>query len=316
LNKEKTDYFVFAEATILQKVIFTISIIAGIVLFYAIVIPLIKYFVATTLNGVVHCKSNELITYTLEKTKIQRQTDPLFIWAVDLYVGTPTAARFWFQPLFSMSMISILFGLVFGVYITTILPLPLGYIKQKIEREILNTLDRIHYKKYFTHIDSFSQHELTSEIENADLRGLYRIASEYDVNVDDLAVLQNAIQWRNSSIFYQAIHFIKGIKIYMRNHFTDKYSNTILGFVYFGAAFLIVIIGLRGLKFIPVSEPSLIFFSLGLEFSILITYASTLFFSRPENIEERPKPPVEAQSSGNDPNLERLLRIFIKWKNK
>jgi hypothetical protein len=82
-------------------------------------------------------------------------------------------------------MISILFGLVFGVYITTILPLPLGYIKQKIEREILNTLDRIHYKKYFTHIDSFSQHELTSEIENADLRGLYRIASEYDVNVDD-----------------------------------------------------------------------------------------------------------------------------------
>ncbi|HRS01321.1 MAG TPA: hypothetical protein P5545_02100, partial [Bacteroidota bacterium] len=74
MSKEKTDYFVLAEATALQKVIFVVFIIAGIVLFYAIMIPLIKYFVTTTLNGVVHCKSNELITYTLEKTKIQRRT--------------------------------------------------------------------------------------------------------------------------------------------------------------------------------------------------------------------------------------------------
>ena len=316
MSKEKTDYFVLAEATLLQKVVLTITIIAGIMLFYAILIPLIKYFVITTLNGAVHCESNELISYTLDNTKIQRRTSTLFVWAVDLYLKTPTAARFWFQPIFSLSMISILFGIVIGVYVTTFLPLPFGYFKQKIEREIINTLDKIHYKKYFTHIDNFTQHELMREIESADLRGLHRLSSEYDVPVDELTILQNAIQWKNSNILYQSIHFLKGIKIYMRNHFTDKYSNTILGFVYFGAAFLIVIIGLRGLKFIPVSEPSLIFFSLGLEFSILITYASTLFFSKPENVEEKPKPQFDAKSSVSDPNLERLLQVFIKWRNQ
>lgn len=314
MSKEKTDYFVLAEATLLQKIILTIVVIAGIVLFYAIVIPGIKYFVVSTLNGAVHCESNELVPYSLEKTKIERRTDPLLVWAVDLYLNTPTAARFWFQPIFSMSMIAILFGLIVGVYITTFLPLPLGYFKQKIEREIINSLDKIHFKKYFTHIDEYTRHELMREIENADLRGLHRLSSEYDVLVDELIILQDAIQWRNSTILYQAIHFLKGIKIYLRNHFTDKYSNTILGFVYFGAAILIVIIGLRGLKFIPVSEPSLIFFSLGLEFSILITYASTLFFAKPENIEEQPKPSIEPAFSASDPNTERLLRAFIKWK--
>ena len=314
MSKEKTDYFVLAEATTLQKVILTLSIIAGVVLFYLIVIPSIKYFVVSTLNGTVHNNSNEFVQYSLDNAKIQRQTSSLFVWAVDLYIGTPTAARFWFQPLFAMSMIAILFGVVIGVYITTILPRPLGYIKQKIEREIINTLDKIYYKKYFVHLDRFSQNELTRDIKNADLRGLHKISAEYDTSVDDLSILKNAIQWMDSPIFYQSIHFLKGIKIYMRNHFTDKYSNTILGFVYFGAAFLIVIIGLRGLKFIPISEPSLIFFSLGLEFSILITYASTLFFSRPEYIEENPKQQVGTQSATNDPNLERLLQTFIKWK--
>jgi hypothetical protein len=316
LSKEKTDYFRLAEATLLQKIILTISIVAGIILFYAVLIPLIKYFVVTTLNGAVHSGSNELVSYTLDNTKIQRRTDPLFVWAVDLYLKTPTAARFWFQPIFSMSMIAILFGVVIGVYITTFLPLPFGYFKQKIEREIINTLDKIYYKKFFAHIDAFTQQELMNEIGSADLRGLHRFSSEYDVPVDDLTILQNAILWKKSNILYQSVHFLKGIKIYMRNHFTDKYSNTILGFVYFGAAFLLEIIGLRGLKFIPVSEPSLIFFSLGLEFSILITYASTLCFSKPENVEEQPKPQFDAKSSVSDPNLERLLRIFIKWRNQ
>ena len=115
MSKEKTDYFKLAEATPLQKIILTISIISGIILFYVVVIPLIKYFVVTTLNGAVHSGSNELISYTLDNTKIQRRTDPLFVWAVDLYLKTPTAARFWFQPIFSMSMIAILFGVVIDI---------------------------------------------------------------------------------------------------------------------------------------------------------------------------------------------------------
>jgi arginine exporter protein ArgO len=65
----------------------------------------------------------------------------------------------------------------------------------------------------------------------------------------------------------------------LRNHFTIEYEQAVLGSIYVGAAVLIIIIGLRGLQFIPKERPSLVLFAIALEFVLLIAYAVTLMFS-------------------------------------
>lgn len=122
-------------------------------------------------------------------------------------------------------------------------------------------------------------------------------------------------------MFYKMIHPLRGLNVYMRLYFTEKYGNPILGMVYIGAAVLIIIIGLRGLKFIPASQPSLIFFALGLEFSLLFLYAFTLIFSKPEDVNNIGEPERETQNTGifanssNSHEIENLLRVFINKKN-
>jgi hypothetical protein len=116
-------------------------------------------------------------------------------------------------------------------------------------------------------------------------------------------------------------HVNDGIRMYMRYYFTVQYSNAVLGFVYIGAAVLIIIIGLRGLKFIPPTEPSLVLFALGLEFSLLIVYAVTLMYARQE--EEFVLEQSGSQSDvlmlgkdfGSSKDIENLLRVFINKKS-
>lgn len=63
---------------------------------------------------------------------------------------------------------------------------------------------------------------------------------------------------------------IHPLKFYFRYHISPKYGNLIQGLVSGGAAILIFVIGLRGLKLIPPEEPSLILMSLSIEFILLI----------------------------------------------
>ncbi len=51
---------------------------------------------------------------------------------------------------------------------------------------------------------------------------------------------------------------------------------------YGGAAFLIVAVGVRGLKFIPAAKPSFILLAIFLEFTMLTLLAVTLFYTEEE----------------------------------
>jgi len=109
------------------------------------------------------------------------------------------------------------------------------------------------------------------------------------------------------------------LKFYLRFYFTDKYSNVVLGLVYIGAAVLIIIIGMRGLKFIPSTQPSLVFFALGLEFSVLLTYAFTVIYSRSDNEQNNQSStknndvvPMLSSEFGNSKEVENLLRAFLR----
>ena len=102
------------------------------------------------------------------------------------------------------------------------------------------------------------------------------------------------------------------MKFYMREYFTNRYSNAILGLVYMGAAVLIIVIGIRGLKFLPATDPSVVLGALGLEFMLLITYAVVLMSGRTD--EDKSEPVRESAASHTaqlDSDPEHLLRAFL-----
>jgi len=237
-------------------------------------------------------------------------------WAVDLYKDTNNPVRFWFNPVLALFAFIIFFSIIISILITTLLPSKYGYFRQKIEREVIISLDRIYYIRNGEYFQGEPE-GIREELSNADLNKVYELEKELNMTRDDIFAVIKAVEWEANSGLYRFIHPLRGIGLYLTNHFTERYANAILSIVYIGAAFLIIIIGLRGLKFIPASEPSLVFFALGLEFSILITYAITLLFSKPE---EQSKI-SENTGSGDymiqsDKQMEKLLRSFINWKKK
>ena len=95
--------------------------------------------------------------------------------------------------------------------------------------------------------------------------------------VKEIKDIKNALMWRRNRL--QAP---KGFRLYMAHHFTEKYSNVVTGLAYGGAAFLIVAVGIRGLKFIPATRPSFILLAISLEFVLLSLMALTLVYTEEE----------------------------------
>jgi len=87
----------------------------------------------------------------------------------------------------------------------------------------------------------------------------------------------------------------------MTHHFCEKYANVVTGLAYGGAAFLIVAIGIRGLKFIPADKPSIIFLAIILEFSMLALMSISLIFQEGE---ERMDKIMKKMEDANKSSLE------------
>jgi hypothetical protein len=190
-------------------------------------------------------------------------------------------------------------------------------MRQKIEREIINFLDRISRIRYGEHTES-ELREIVDEILNADVRQLHDYAEDYGVSFEELDILRDALKWREGSFFYKVLHIQDAIQYYLRMYYTQQYGNAILGWVYVGAAVLIIIIGVRGLKFIPASSPSIILFALALEFVMLIFYAITVIYSKQEDAPDNYPPQMQNSQSvsalGNAAEVENLLKVFIAKK--
>lgn len=331
MEKNKLNYLDLAKPTNLHRFILYLFLIVGFIVSFFLLITLVRYFVEHNLNGKIYNKTelrgqtkddDKLVQRILNNDKIKkedwkkvREVSYWGNWAVDLHTPTSMEAdsRYWFQPLFSFSSISFLSALLIATMVTTLMPVSVGYFRQKIEREIITSLANIHLVIYGTRCENYDT-EIANQIINADANELRDLSQLWRIHFDDLSILRDALNWRNNNFLYKLIHPIGGLRLYLRNHFTEKYANTILGFVYIGAAFLIIIIGLRGLKFIPASEPSLVFFALGLEFSILITYAFTLMFARPDEQEEIIDTSSTEKKAIATRQMENLLRSFLKWK--
>lgn len=203
------------------------------------------------------------------------------------------------EPWLTFGIFSIFFGFVVAIIITAMFP-KFGYIGNKIRREIHHTIDRIDEQTG----DKISREEI-ERITAANSRDdLTAIEKEFGpVIVDEIRDVRNANKWLKAPF-----QVFKGLRLYMTRHFAEKYSNNVQGFAYGGAAILIVVIGIRGLKFIPPTQPSILLAAITLEFTMLMLLAVTLFYTEEEQRMDKLIRDLEESSEGQKFELINLVR--------
>jgi len=317
-----------SEHTPAQLIVFgLLSVVCAIGLFTMVAVPTVESFFTTFLRSEV-LRDGSAVHYRISENREDEvvTTSPFTRWAlvdpgdrerpgasVQLDAqGVPKLrhAEYVFSPVIAFAPLVIVGGFVLAALLTTLLGGAAGLVKQKLEREILTALDRLAMAQFGEH----TQQEIAAlarEIISANLRTLHDLADRFALPFSQLELLRNAIRWRDSSGFLRAWRTHDAVKFYMREYFTNRYSNAILGLVYMGAAVLIIVIGIRGLKFLPATDPSVVLGALGLEFMLLVTYAIVLMYGRTdEELPEHGRDTV-AHTAQLDSDTEHLLRAFL-----
>lgn len=224
----------------------------------------------------------------------------------------PSLKVYFVEPVLIYLPFVLVVGFIGASLITMILPMNIGLLRQKIHRVIVNTLDTISIEKIGVHDDS-TENEIAEEIMESDYRSLNDLARKYGRTFDDMLLLHNVLIWYQATFFSRIFRSFQALRFYLKEHFSVKYSSTMLGLIYMGAAILIIVIGLRGLQFIPAIRPTIILSSLLLEFVLLFFYAIFLMFSKSE--EDPAKNPdetiVELETSES---LKRQKEIEVLYK--
>ncbi len=247
------------------------------------------------------------------------------------------------EPWVGFWILALVLAIVLAMLVTLILPPGIGLIAMLFDRQIENTKTKIRLQTGFTDeiVDLLTMPDhLFSDKEAGDVERAFRIVWDrttteelsssknalnfddiFDENVDIVKFRNNVIYGRIKEFFsdflvkeiedtkdgllWRRNHFqiLKGMTLYMTHHFTEKYSNNVTGLAYGGAAFLIVAVGIRGLKFIPATRPSFILLAIFLEFSMLALLAITLIFTEEE---ERMDRMLKKMEDANRSQLEAL----------
>ncbi len=204
------------------------------------------------------------------------------------------------QPWLTFGIFSVFFGFIVATLVTALMPRPIGYISNKIEREIDSTINRIDEQTG----DKISREEIERITAPNSKDDLTPIEKQFGpVIISEIEDVRNARRWKRNHLLV-----FKGLRLYMTRHFSEKYSNNVQGFAYGGAALLIVIIGIRGLKFIPPTQPSILLAAITLEFAMLILLAVTLFYTEEEQRMDKLMRNLEESSEGQKYELINLVR--------
>jgi hypothetical protein len=170
------------------------------------------------------------------------------------------------------------FGFCFSVLVGFALRIP--FFRDRVYHTIVDVKKRLMLQL------SATQDEVESILRNDPENNQRLLARREDINIESI---QSEIEHINLGQRYLDGKggYMGGISTYMKFHFTEHYSNTVQGLAYAGAAFLIIMIGIRGLKFIPAVKPSPILMALGVEFSLLCLLALTLMYTEEEERTDR-----------------------------
>lgn len=215
-------------------------------------------------------------------------------------------AQFYVQPPLAFIPFDVLFGFVAAVALGFIIRLP--FFRDRVYHTVQEIKKRLMLQL------SASSEEVESIIRNDPENTARVLARRTDINLDSV---QSEIGAITSATAYLAGKgsWLGGMGAYMRFHFTEEYSNVVTGMAYGGAAFLIFVVGIRGLKFIPATKPSFILFALGIEFSMLVLLAITMMFTVEEERTDRIlRQMVEAvkgpkKALANEPEPEPALQL-------
>lgn len=231
------------------------------------------------------------------------------------------------EPALGFTVLALVVGFAFSLLITLVLPPHLGYMAIKVRREIHHAKSKVRLQTGFSDdiveiltlpdgklYDLGDSDRRKVEIafkkvwdrtDNNEGSANVRFTSVFDDNTD-VVIFRNEMLFLRMKEFFsdfvvQEIHdtisgqeweknqfsIFKALRLYMSHHFTEAYANTVTGLAYFGAAILIIIIGVRGLKFIPATRPSLILGAIFLEGAMLALMAFTLLYTQEEERMDR-----------------------------
>jgi len=226
------------------------------------------------------------------------------------------------EPWIGFWWLAMVLAVIVTLILSIFLPKSLGFMATLIDRQIDNTKIKIRLQTGFSDEivemltmpdDKLNEKEI-SEVERifqavwdrtvpeeiASAKQAIRFEDVFDENTDIAAFRNEALYARikeyfsdfviveiedtKDGLFWRRNHLLlfKGLRLYMTHHFTEKYSNNVTGLAYGGAAFLIVAVGIRGLKFIPAQKPSFILLAIFLEFTMLSLLAITLMYTEEE----------------------------------
>jgi hypothetical protein len=276
-------YIELTEHSPLQVILFfLLALVGGAAAFIFIILPVLELFFGQFLDAKIVYSGEQNTSYYLR-------------WIITIAPDNGSEAIYRLNPMLAFMPFIISFGLGFAFYITAVLPASVGFVRQKIQREIVNSLDKVARQIYHERVEK-DHRQVESNLMEMDIRHLHELAEIHNIPFHELETLRKALIWRRLPRLWQTLKINHAIRLYMRNYFTIEYGNPMLGIVYIGAAVLIIVIGLRGLKFIPASEPSIIIFALGLEFVLLILYALTVIYSRDEDVAAVVEAPAGNQS--------------------
>jgi hypothetical protein len=230
------------------------------------------------------------------------------------------------EPPIGFSVLALSLGFTIAIFLTFFMPSSIGFMAQKVDREIHHNKTKIRLQTGFSDeiVDLLTMPDSDLDaLEHKDVRAAFktiwdRSAQEHegakgnhgrrvirfeDVFTPDIAlstfrsdalfvrineffsdfVVQEIVDTTGGIMWSRGRHrLFPGLRLYMAHHFTEKYSNNVTGLAYFGAAILIVIIGIRGLKFIPGTRPSLILAAISLEGTLLALLAFGLVYTGAE----------------------------------
>lgn len=313
ISSSRSQYIELRKSTALQVALFVLLAVSGAYMFFRFVgIPLSHVLFTQSMKARVEVSDEPLAEYRQWRVVIE----PLKNNKGEVVGEQEQQKVYYYDPMLALSPMLLAFGFIIAILITTVLPQRLGFVRQKIDREIINSLHKYARIEYGEHGEKEIE-EIVGRLRVADLRGIHELEELWGVSFQDVDALQAALRWRENSFFFRCLRIFDALRLYLRNHFTIRYENLVMGSIYIGAAILIIVIGLRGLQFIPKDSPSLVLLAIFLEFILLIFYAFTLIFTKhTEEGDNESAPEIATIFNPNNLNptsqqTEKLLRMFV-----
>jgi hypothetical protein len=196
---------------------------------------------------------------------------------------------YFINPYLSLFPMHIFIAGLVAFFISMYLPTgsSLAWIRGKLMREY-DRVGSLLEKQFDAHGVDFVQMFKLSRIQREQLLRFTTLPQVVVTEVEDYISLHKYVEGKSRN-------FLTPVLFYFRYRISASYGNLIQGLVSGGAAILIFVIGLRGLKLIPQEEPSLILMALSIEFILLIVLMLTFAGSAQEERLDRVVKELEAE---------------------